>query len=80
MARNIMDDLKKCCDIWIKEDISIFIPQCPDPIMLMARTEIISFDLIGIFVDYESNMLFIPWTSIAYLQPIVEEGTTDVKK
>lgn len=70
MAINIMDQFKKCCTIHLKEDAGIYIPGCPDAIIVLAWVTVVQFDMIGLVVDYEGIIVYIPWGSVKYIQAV----------
>jgi hypothetical protein len=73
---NIVDTFKKSCNIFLKADSGIEVPDVPDPVVFLAEVEIIQFDLVGFMVDFEGEVLFIPWGSVKYIDALAW-GTTN---
>jgi hypothetical protein len=76
---NIVDTFKKCCTIRLKPGAGIPIEYCEgipgesSKEYYLPQVSIIQFDMIGVMVDYDNNVYFIPWSSIAYIQPEVKK-------
>jgi hypothetical protein len=69
MANNIIDTFKKCCTVFLAEDRGVYIPDCPDPIIVLPQVEIVQFDLVGFVVDFEGEVMFIPWGNVTCIKP-----------
>jgi hypothetical protein len=67
---NIVDSFKKCCSVMLVNGIMFE----GNAITYIPFIEIIRFDVIGIFIDFDGQMCFIPWGNIIAIYPEVGEG------
>jgi hypothetical protein len=48
----------------------LFLSNVDGRVILLAEAEIVAFDLIGALVEFDSELVFIPWGNIAYIEPL----------
>lgn len=70
MAFNIVDQFKKNCTVVLREGVRLH--GIPDPVVVMAGIEIQMFDMIGILVDVNDTVLFIPWGNVICIDTLPE--------